>query len=374
MQEQRGIQIQKAQTVESGERSALDTPDYSVMSPAIRDSAPPVFANEYAELKRLMKQKGLLKKQPIYYTCKILLTMGLLAVSLVFLFVVNNFWLQILNAAYLGFVFTQVSFLAHDIGHRQVFCTPRITDISGLLMGNFLLGWSWGWWIDRHNKHHGSPNQLDLDPDIAMPLLAFTEKEALSRQGFLRFMAKYQAYLFFPLLLLVVFSGLLWGIQFLLQKKAKYLLAEVLLMVAHYLLYFGLLLTRLNIWQAVLFFVVNYALRGLYFGSVFAPNHKGMLVLDKDNPLDFLHQQVLTSRNVKASLFTDFWYGGLNYQIEHHLFPTMPRNRLKEAQQIVKAFCKEHSIAYHETGMLQSYREILHSLHEISVSLLAEKV
>lgn len=76
---------------------------------------------------------------------------------------------------------------------------------------------------------------------------------------------------------------------------------------------------------------------------------------------------------IKAHPFTDFWYGGLNYQIEHHLFPNMPRNKLKEAQPIVRAFCKEHAIAYAETSMLQSYREILRFLHQVSAPLRKEK-
>ena len=125
-------------------------------------------------------------------------------------------------------------------------------------------------------------------------------------------------------------------------------------------------------WQALLFFVIHRALFGLYLGSVSAPNHKGMLVSDKDTQLDFLHQQVLSSRNVRAHPVTDFWYGGLNYQIEHHLFPTIPRNKLGEAQQIVKAFCKERAIPYHEAGFLQSYREIFQHLHQVSALLWVE--
>ena len=75
--------------------------------------------------------------------------------------------------------------------------------------------------------------------------------------------------------------------------------------------------------------------------------------------MDFQGRQVLTSRNVIAHSITDFWYGGLKYQIEHHLFPRMPRNKLREAQPIIRGFCRDHSIAYHETSVLQSYREIL---------------
>ena len=369
MQEQVGIHRQNVWQAEQGEHLALDVPaDNSIRSP-VKDSAPQVFLNEYAGLKQIMKQKGLLDQQPLYYTYKILFTLGLLAVSLAFLLLVHNFWLQLLNAVFLSFVFTQISYLGHDSGHRQLFRTTRTTELCGFIVGNFLVGWSWSWWIDKHNRHHGHPNQVDLDPDIEVPFLAFTEEAARSKQGFLRFTVKYQAFLILPLELLAALSFLIFSVRFLLEKKARYPVAELLVMAVHYVLYLGLLLSQLSIWQAVVFILIHRALFGLYLGSVAAPNHKGMLVLDKDSRLDFLRQQVLTARNVKAGAFTDFWYGGLNYQIEHHLFPTMPRNRLREAQQIVKAFCKEYSISYHETGMLESYREILQCLHEVSAPL-----
>ena len=331
------------------------------------------LANDYAELKRLIKQEGLLDQQPAYYIRKSLFTLSLLAASVIFLLVVNNFVLQLLNAVFMAFACAQLAFLAHDLGHRQIFRSTWKTDISGFGIANLLLGESWSWWVDKHNRHHGHPNQLDFDPDIAIPLLAFTQEEARTRQGFLRFMVKYQAYFVLPLELLAWLTFLIFSIRFLLERKAKHPVVEMLLMALHYVLYFGLLLSRLNIGQMILFFIIHRALLGLYLGSVAAPNHKGMPVLDKDSKIDFLRQQVLTSRNVRSHPFTDFWYGGLNYQIEHHLFPTLPRNRLKEAQHIVKAYCKQHSIPYHETGVLQSYREILGYLHEVSAPLRQEK-
>jgi fatty acid desaturase len=115
--------------------------------------------------------------------------------------------------------------------------------------------------------------------------------------------------------------------------------------------------------------VIHQALTGLYLGSIFAPNHKGMPVLDKESTVDFLHRQVLTARNIYPHPLTDFWYGGLNYQIGHHLFPSMPRNKLKEAQRTVKIFCQEHDIPYHETTLFLSYKEILQHLHQIGTSL-----
>ena len=159
------------------------------------------------------------------------------------------------------------------------------------------------------------------------------------------------------------------SIRFLIEKKAKSTLAEALLLGAHFALYFGLLFSVLEPLLAMLFIGVHRGLFGMYMVSIFAPNHKAMPLLDKDSQLDFLHRQVLTSRNVIAHPITDFWYGGLNYQIEHHLFPNMPRNKLREVQVIVKDFCLTHSIAYHETSVLQSYREILQHLHEVGAPL-----
>ena len=140
-------------------------------------------------------------------------------------------------------------------------------------------------------------------------------------------------------------------------------------MAAHFALYFGALFFVLPPLQAVLFILVHRGLYGMYMVSIFAPNHKAMPTLDAESELDFLSRQVLTSRNVRANPITDFMYGGLNYQIEHHLFPSLPRNNLRRVQPIVRDFCEKHSIAYHETGVLRSYREILGHLHEIGAPL-----
>lgn len=368
MREYKNIQVLNSETAEaiSSFPAFIDLKD--VIHPASKDSHFQV-RDQYAGLKRIMRQKGLLDQQPVYYTLRILLTLSLLAVGIVFLLMSNHFWLQLLDAVYLGFVFTQIAGLSHDIGHRQVFRSNWRANVTNLIAANLLLGLSGAWWVDRHNQHHSHPNQFDLDPDIAIPFISFSVEEARNKPQFLRFIVKYQAYFFFPTQVFVIPGFTILSIRFLLAKKARYPLAEAFLILLHYVLYVGLLLTRLNIWQAIVFLVVQQACCGLYLGSVFAPNHKGMPILDKETRLDFLHRQVLTSRNIQAHPLIDFWYFGLNYQIEHHLFPTMPRNRLREAQHIVKAFCQSRDIPYYETGPLQSYKEILCALHEASAPL-----
>jgi fatty acid desaturase len=120
--------------------------------------------------------------------------------------------------------------------------------------------------------------------------------------------------------------------------------------------------------MAVAFLTVHQCLFGVYLGSIFAPNHKGMPILTgKDRP-DFLRRQVLTSRNVRGGWFTDLVLGGLNHQIEHHLFPSMPSSHLK-AQVLVRRYCEELGVAYLETGLITSYRQALASLHHAGAPL-----
>ena len=313
-------------------------------------------------------QQGLLDKQLAYYVANAMLRLALLGASLTFLLVVESFWLQLLNAAFLAFAFTQIGFLGHDAGHKQIFNGAARNDLLGLAI-NLLLGLSRSWWVDTHNQHHVNPNDLDLDPHTALPMFAFSEEQARSKRGALRRVVGYQSFYFFPLLLLEGIGVRAASVQYLLRGDAKDRAAEALLIALHFALYFGLLFYVLSVGQALVFIAVHQAMLGLYMGSVFAPNHKGMPLLDKNNPLDFLRQQVLTSRDVKGHAVTDFLYGGLNYQIEHHLFPSMPRNRLREAQVIVRAFCAERSIPYRESGALESHKEILQYLHQVSAPL-----
>jgi fatty acid desaturase len=327
-------------------------------------------ANQYAELKRIVKQRGLMIRQPAYFAGKFALTLGMLAVSLGLLLAFDSTWLQLLNAACLAFVFVQISFLAHDCGHRQFSLRiPWHNDWITLILGNLLLGVSREWWIDKHNEHHGNPNQLDVDPDVDIPLLAFEKDQALGKTGFARFVVKHQAALIFPLSFLQAVSMVRSSIQYLVEKRAKRPLTEALLMLAHYAAYVSVLFSVLEPVLAVVFIAVHRGLYGVFMVSVFAPNHKAMPMLKQDSQIDFLHRQVLTSRNVRSHPVTDFWYGGLNYQIEHHLFPGMPRNKLREAQPIVREFCREHDIGYHETSVLRSYREILEHLHAVGAPL-----
>lgn len=330
-------------------------------------------AHEYAELRQLLAQQGLFDRQPMYYTGKALQNLSFLILAVGLLVTTNLFWVQMLNAAFLAFVFTQIAFMGHDAGHRQMFQSAWKTDVFGLLC-TLLTAISYSWWTEKHNQHHRHPNHLDRDPDVQLRFLVFSAEQSGLTQGFLRAIVKHQARLFFPMLLLQSFAIRFHSIKFLLSKRARFPVIELSFMAIHVLIYLGCVFSLLGVWQGMAFILVHQMLFGLYMGSTFAPNHKGMLVLKGDGTLDRLRQQVLTARNVRSHPLTDFWFGGLNYQIEHHLFPYMPRNKLKAAQATVKVFCQAHTIPYCETGIIQAYGEALRYLHHVSAPLrLAEK-
>ncbi|MGC4853917.1 fatty acid desaturase family protein [Micromonospora sp. DT4] len=238
---------------------------------------PPVRrrGSDYAQLSRRISQAGLLERRPASYGARLVLTLGAFVAGWVAVFLVGDSWWQVALAAVLAVATTQVAFLGHDAGHRQMFRRRFPSELVGLVAGNAAVGLSYGWWVDKHNRHHANPNHEDEDPDVGAGALVWT------------------------------------------------------------------------------------------MGCAFAPNHKGIPMPTAEDELDFLRKQVLTSRNVRGSRLVDTALGGLNYQIEHHLFPNMPRANLRRAQPIVRAYCAEQGISYAETGLVESYRQALGHLHEV---------
>jgi fatty acid desaturase len=325
--------------------------------------------SQYTQLSRQIKQAGLLDRRRGWYAAKIGLNLALLAAGWTAFAIVGESWWQLVTATYLAVVFTQLAFLGHDAGHRQIFRSRRGNDLVGLIHANLLVGVSYDWWVGKHNRHHSNPNHEELDPDISITALAFTADQASSKHGLVRLIARYQAWLFFPLLLLEAAHLHLASIKAIVAGRGRANTIEGLLFGVHLAGYATALLLVLSPLQAVAFVAVQQGLFGLYLGCSFAPNHKGMPTLTDDQELDFLHRQVLTSRNVRGSRLVDFLLGGLNYQIEHHLFPNMPRPNLRRAQPLIRAFCRQHDIGYSEASMFGSYAEAVRHLHAVGAPL-----
>jgi len=203
------------------------------------------------------------------------------------------------------------------------------------------------------------PNTEGADPDIAMGALEFSATSAKSARGVQRLVFRYQAYLVIPMLFLEAVSLHASSIRTVTGPGCRHRAWEATLLGAHFAACLGAVFLVLPPAKAVTFILVQQGLLGFYLGCSFAPNHKGMPILTASDKTDFLRRQVLTARNVRGGRLTDFALGGLNYQIEHHLFPSMPRPNLRRAQPLVAAFCAEHDVPYTQTSLLASYAQAL---------------
>lgn len=312
-----------------------------------------------------MRQAGLLDRRTGNYAWRIAITVFLLAAGWAVFVLVGNSWWQLAVAAFLAVMFTQVGFLGHDAGHRQICASRRASYVLGILMGNLAIGMSFGWWVAKHNRHHANPNTEGADPDIMMKALAMTAGQAGVSRGVSRFVIRCQALLFFPMLLGEAFSVHVAGIRALSGRPGQHRLAEAALLAVHFAAYLGVVFLILSPVKAVVFILVQQGLFGLYLGASFAPNHKGMPILRREDGHDFLRRQVLTSRNIRGGWFTDLALGGLNYQIEHHLFPSMPRPSLGRSQPIIREFCLQHGLPYCQASLVGSYAQALRYLHAV---------
>ncbi|MEV1329453.1 acyl-CoA desaturase [Micromonospora costi] len=323
--------------------------------------------SDFAELNRRVNALGLLRRRPAYYAVRLTLVGLMVSGGWAAFFLIGSSWWTLVVAAFLAAAFAQLALVAHDLAHRQVFRTKRPSEVAGRLAGNLGIGMSYGWWMDKHTRHHNNPNHDDLDPDVAPEVLIWATKSALGRRGLAAFVTRHQAGLFFPLLTLLSLDLKVSSIKALRAGVVKRPGLETALLIVHAVAYIAALFLVLSPLQAVAFLLVHQALFGVYLGMTFAPNHKGMPHPSGDE--DYLRKQVLTSRNVRGGWFVDVALGGLNYQIEHHLFPAMPSSNLRKAQPIVQQYCAEIDVPYEQTGLIESYRQALRHLHEVGAPL-----
>ena len=324
--------------------------------------------SEFSALLNTVRDAGLLRRRTGFYIATFAVITAVFAAAWVGFALLQDTWYILIIAGVLGIVFTQYAFLGHEAAHRQVFESGKANELSGRILADFFVGMSYSWWMNKHTRHHGNPNTVGKDPDIEPDFIVFQEKDAAALRGVSAWFARRQAWLFFPALLLegINLHRLAYSTVFS-RKKVEKRTFSILLLTIRNVAYLSVVFYFLPLGMAFAFLGVQLAVFGLYMGASFAPNHVGMRLLPADSKVDFLRRQVLTGRNVTGGWFMNHFMGGLNFQVEHHLFPSMPRPHLRRANEIVKEYCAARDIEYTENNYFVAQGIVLEYLNRVGL-------
>lgn len=327
------------------------------------------MAKAFTDVSRIVRETGLLRRTPIFYLAvgvALLLAFGGAVTGFILL---GDTWYQLLMAGALGIIFTQVAFLGHEAAHRQILASGPGNDRLARILASGVVGISYAWWTSKHTRHHANPNRVGKDPDIEIDTISFLDVDAASARGIRRAITKRQGWLFFPLLTLEGLNLHFQGIKHLLtERDVKARGLELALILTRLAVVAVPVFLILPLGMAFAFLGVQLAVFGVYMGASFAPNHKGMPVIAPDAKLDFFSKQVRTSRNIRGGWWATWLMGGLNYQVEHHLFPNMPRPHLSKAREIVREHCRTLGVPYTETSLGRSYAIVIDYLNRVGLA------
>lgn len=324
------------------------------------------FTSDFSALMAQVKEAGLLARRPGWNTLRFVLLGISYVVAFAMLFLIGESWWQMATAVVFGILFTQTAYVAHDAAHRQIFTNGKVGEWVSTIIGNLFIGLSFGWWLKKHNAlHHANPNKAGVDGDIAPGALIFDPADAQGLTGLRKWLAAHQGWFFFPLLTLA-------GVQ-LHVNSVKAILVGQSSIKRRWIegIFIGIRIIGfplIAIWAAgpligIVFTIVQVMVFGVHMGGSFAPNHKGQPIVPKDVKIDFLRRQTLMSRNISGGRPMGFLMGGLNYQIEHHLFPSMPSVNLHKVQPMVREYCAQKDIKYTETTLFESFGIIVRYLN-----------
>lgn len=328
----------------------------------------PPIARAYTMVSQRVRDAGLLRRTYVFYA----LTASAIAVAfggaVTGFILLGSSWFQLLIAAALGVIFTQIAFLTHEAAHRQILARGPANDrLARVLAAS--IGLSYAWWDSKHTRHHSNPNRVGKDPDIEVDTISFIEEDAVQATGLRRAITRRQGWLFFPLLTLEGINLHAQSLRHLLGRApVKGRWVELSIIFARFVVLLLPLFLFLPAGMAFAFLGVQLATFGLYMGATFAPNHKGMPVIARDAKLDFFSKQVRTSRNIRGGWWATALMGGLNYQIEHHLFPSMSRPHLAQARRFVREHCEALEVPYTETSLLRSYAIVIDYLNKVGLA------
>jgi len=344
---------------------------------------------EFRELKVKYENLGLFETNWFWQLCKLTIPYTLLLFGFYLLWInhgLKDFRLSLIATLCLAFATQQGSFIGHDTLHQSVVRNNRDLNFTiSCCWGTFLFGISSIWWNYTHNQHHVVTNEYDHDPDIThLPFFAVNKMMFLSEKkgktvGFFgRVLICLQFITMLPILIIIARISMTFHVFF--MHFSGYVLTmnwqNVHVSMKHRILDF--LMTSLHlVWVITAFYyiptghkLICYSIFHLIVGSlhlVLTVNHFERPTLhSSEETNNWLIKQVITGRNIEVTFLNEWFFGGLHHQIEHHLFPRMPRNNLSKIKPEIMQICKKYNIEYCSTGFFKSVYDVLMHLKDVS--------
>ncbi|CAE7626046.1 unnamed protein product, partial [Symbiodinium sp. KB8] len=293
------------------------------------------FEADVREVRAKLQREGYFDANPVWYTIKTLSTVAFAVVAWWLVLSYDSFVMHMLSAAFLAIFLQQCGWLAHDYVHHQVFKWRLLGDAMGWLVGNVFQGFSVG------------PSKFHRFQHLAFWVLVMGARLAWAHQS-----------------LLYVFGfSMGWGRPGRTRPLAMGAFEHAGLLL-HWAWY-GALMLCMPWTHALAYTFIAQAGCGVMLAVAFAVGHNGMTIYEHANPPPFSVYQITTTRNVHDVALNGWFMGGLHYQIEHHLFPSLPRHSLAKAASLVKPLAEKHGVPYHCTGLWEGTMEVVGALHEV---------
>jgi len=352
-----------APTIASQPGAASPNLSFDIVSSAVPGSRQPVLSDggTYARLRAEVIAAGILDRSLSFYLPLIFIIFAGYAGSIAAIFVLDGFLFLTLACLSLSFFTVQQAGLMHDSGHRAVFRSKALNDVLGLA-SCAAIGMVFANWTQRHNTHHAHSNREGMDPDMEVPFIAITKELFESKDRFQRALGRWQVFYYYPLGCIVGFSNRLGSLSYFVRNRSRATLFTFCLYLPAMIAFFILPFVFFSLEKATFVFLLVHLSTGIYLANCFAPNHKAMPVVERGTRMSFIEQQVTTSRNVRGGRVTDVLLVGLNYQVDHHLFPSCPRNKLHLLKPYVQRACEELGLPYNEAGFIETNRLLLRQL------------
>lgn len=346
----------------------------------LRDYAVSEVSNDYRKLVYEFTKMGLFEKKG-HLTCVSLIFMVMLFVSSVIgVLRSESQWVHLLCGGMMGFLWIQSGWIGHDSGHYQIVNHPRLNRFLQVLTGNCLTGISIGWWKWNHNAHHIACNSLEFDPDIQhMPLFAISSKFFSSLTSYFyerkmnfdsvaRFLVSYQHWTFYPVMCFARINLYAQSFVLLLSKRRVPKRGQEILGLLVFWIWYPLLVSCLpSWWERIMFVVASFVVTGIQHVQFCLNHFASSVYLGPPTSNDWFEKQTCGTLDIKCSSWMDWFHGGLQFQVEHHLFPRLPRCHLRKISPFVKELCKKHNLPYNSESFWKANAMTLSTLRNAAL-------